>query len=401
MHIHLPTSLRKCMPGETLRQIETYVNLKSLGIKEVVAHTLSEVQSIPIYEAIRQQPQRSGYFCLGKGFDVDQSKASCLMEAIEMSLIEQKAISTDISFKELDSKALIYRRTWPHPLPKYQCMEESMEKSHVYASEDIHSGEVVYLFEEDIFYFSGHPKSRNGPTTNGLASGNTKEEAIVHGLCELIERDAIYEWGQRQEVDKLQGVTSEYNGPKASEILQKSLEELFAAGYHVYLTRLPTEHNCYVYEAGLIRGEDGLKSAVFSGWGAHPLESIAMNRSVAEAVQILAIHYAVMNNAIPEDRLPGRTIAQRLASRMLGNPKLFERKLDRVFQNTAPQLWRLWYGLPSHFDDVDPITHYSKLLKAVTKKGKHFCASLNLAPADFPFSAQLTICSNLNTPLGL
>ena len=31
-------------------------------------------------------------------------------------------------------------------------------------------------------------------STNGLASGNTRDEAMFHGLCELVERDATTLW---------------------------------------------------------------------------------------------------------------------------------------------------------------------------------------------------------------
>jgi ribosomal protein S12 methylthiotransferase accessory factor len=31
-------------------------------------------------------------------------------------------------------------------------------------------------------------------TTNGLASGNSEDEAVLHGLCEVIERDALAIW---------------------------------------------------------------------------------------------------------------------------------------------------------------------------------------------------------------
>jgi ribosomal protein S12 methylthiotransferase accessory factor len=33
-------------------------------------------------------------------------------------------------------------------------------------------------------------------TTNGLASGNTQWEAILYGLCEVIERDCDWRWSQ-------------------------------------------------------------------------------------------------------------------------------------------------------------------------------------------------------------
>ncbi len=36
-------------------------------------------------------------------------------------------------------------------------------------------------------------------STNGIASGNTLEEAVFHGLCEIIERDA---WSLVEAVNK-------------------------------------------------------------------------------------------------------------------------------------------------------------------------------------------------------
>jgi len=42
---------------------------------------------------------------------------------------------------------------------------------------------VYHPFQQDgVFLFSTH--------TNGIAAGNTYEEAVIHGLAELIERDA-------------------------------------------------------------------------------------------------------------------------------------------------------------------------------------------------------------------
>jgi len=56
---------------------------------------------------------------------------------------------------------------------------------------DIVADEGVFVPAHAVF----HPLPRDSPplfrtNTNGLASGNTKEEAVFHGLAEIVERDA-------------------------------------------------------------------------------------------------------------------------------------------------------------------------------------------------------------------
>ena len=392
----LATSLR-CRPvNETLELIKA--ELKSIQVEEIVNHTLEGIQSIPVYEAIRQTKHQSDYFCLGKGFSKQQSQASCLMEAAEMRFIEDQVIQATKTLGELNDQDLIYRRSWPEPRPKSQWDSNSIESS-VIPSQDLKNGATIYLLEEDIFYNHAKQKTLYGPTTNGLASGNTRKEAILHGLCELLERDAVHRWGLRRVIVGDKAKTSTFQGSISSS-LQDSLEEINKAGFHIYITRLPTPHACYVYECGLMRGVGGDGATVLQGWGAHPIEEIAINRAVAEAVQILAIQRSIQNNQIPEHRLPGSNTARQNLTRQLGNDKTFFRNMDRDFSKLTPQLWSLWYGDEYAWPSIKQKDDGQDRIQQVLSDKIDFCTSVNIAPEKFPFFAQVTICSNISAPPG-
>jgi len=397
--LELATSVRTRKIDETVRLIHKH--LDSIRVSDVADHTLSQIQSIPVYEAIRKEEYQSDYFCLGKGFGAQQSKASCLMEAAEMHFLEAKEVSSTIKLSDLKKEAQIYRRSWPKPIQKGKWIEEGTGDSFVYPSKDLRTKQTIYLLEEDIFYRHSNKKTLYGPSTNGLASGNTEQEAIIHGLCELIERDALHRWGLRQLFVNSAGKTTPYSGTRVSKILEASLKEIFQAGYHIYVTRLPTPHHCFVYEAGLIAGQEKFRSFVFQGWGAHPIEEIAMNRAVAESVQILAMHKAIQDKRVPEERLPGLSEGHRRATRELGNEQVFEKNLDRKFGEIEPCLWQLWYGPTYEWKQWKQNSNPSEILQTLLESDLGFCTSLNLAPKEFPFYAQLTICSNLSSPPGL
>lgn len=397
--LELATSIRTRKVDETIRLIQEH--LDSIRVSDVATHTLSQIQSIPVYEAIRKEKNQSDYFCLGKGFGAQQSKASCLMEAAEMHFLEAKEISSAVRLSDLDQEAQIYRRSWPKPIQKREWIQEGARDSFVYPSTDVRTKDTIYLLEEDIFYLQGDKRTIYGPTTNGLASGNTEQEAIIHGLCELIERDALHRWGLRRFFVSDGGKTTPYSGTRISTTLETSLKEIFEAGYHVYITRLPTPHHCFVYEAGLIAGQEEFRSFVFQGWGAHPVEEIAMNRAIAESVQILAMHKAIQHKRVPEERLPGLNEGHRRATRELGNAHVFEKNLDRKFLELEPCLWQLWYGPTYEWKEWKQDSSQSEILQTLLESDLGFCTSINLAPKDFPFNAQLTICSNLSSPPGL
>lgn len=120
-------------------------------------------------------------------------------------------------------------------------------------------------------------------TSNGLASGNVRVEAIVHGLCEVIERDAEARWRRTGEDRRL--VLDTIDDPAVRALIDR----VVAAGARVALWDL-TDPVLAVPVIGCAIVEDPREPAwrplgVYQGFGAHLSPAIAIARALTEAAQ--------------------------------------------------------------------------------------------------------------------
>jgi len=120
-------------------------------------------------------------------------------------------------------------------------------------------------------------------SSNGLASGNSIEEATVHGICEIIERDAITLWNERRIVDlDRSGIDLEtVDDPLCLSTLQKL--DHADLNCHVWdITSdigIPTFY-CVLFDRGADQGHIGV------GSGTHLSREVALLRALHEAVQV-------------------------------------------------------------------------------------------------------------------
>jgi putative methanogenesis marker protein 1 len=172
---------------ETLARIEPKV--PAAGITRVADITNLDRIGIPVFSCIRPTAE-SGAITVynGKGATVEESRISAIMEGIERysSELHDRRIHF-APFMEmfahgrvLDPKDLI--------LPKDADLDRAIPWVEGY---DIVNDEAVFVPAQAVY----HPLPQNyrqlfRTNTNGLASGNTMEEAVFHALCEVIERDA-------------------------------------------------------------------------------------------------------------------------------------------------------------------------------------------------------------------
>ncbi|MEM8869818.1 MAG: YcaO-like family protein [Pseudomonadota bacterium] len=129
--------------------------------------------------------------------------------------------------------------------------------------------------------------------TNGLASGNTRLEAVLHALCEVIERDAI---GQHTFV---QAYGDPGEGPACPAIDPKSLPpaanqlllQLGAGSRQITLQDMTEDIPVPVVRAVLTDaaypGVDGPGTRAFIGYGCDPCAEVATIRAMTEAAQAL------------------------------------------------------------------------------------------------------------------
>ena len=170
--------------------------LKAAGITRIADITDLDRIGLPIYTAIRPTAEEGAISIYGgKGISKDHAKASAMMEGFERYSAERQdsddtIIATVDEIAELgdyiDPKSL----NLPKDIEKKGIDNLSLEWS---KSKDIISGNEYYIPTNAVF----HPYTHNSnvqslfkSNTNGLASGNILEEAVLHGMLEVIERDA-------------------------------------------------------------------------------------------------------------------------------------------------------------------------------------------------------------------
>lgn len=119
-------------------------------------------------------------------------------------------------------------------------------------------------------------------SSNGLASGNCLVEAILHGACEVIERDAEARWrrdgGQRRLM--LDTVTD----PGCVELLQR----FTAAGVRVIVWDLTSDVGVPVIGCSILEDPDQpmwRPLGLYQGFGCHPAPEVALARALTEAAQ--------------------------------------------------------------------------------------------------------------------
>lgn len=181
-------------PNETIKNNEE--KCKIAGITRITEITHLDRIGLPVFSAIRPTSQDGAISIYGgKGISSEHAKASAMMEGFERYSAEKQdenlvtGTVSEISSKgnTIDIESL--------NLPK-DFKKENIELLNLEWNicHDLISGDDYYVPSNAIY----HPyvlednscQSLFKSNTNGLASGNSLEEAILHGMFEVIERDA-------------------------------------------------------------------------------------------------------------------------------------------------------------------------------------------------------------------
>jgi ribosomal protein S12 methylthiotransferase accessory factor len=260
---------------ETLARIEPKV--PAAGITRVADITNLDRIGIPVFSCIRPTAEDGAITVYnGKGATVEESRISAIMEGIERYSSEvngrriERGYYTDLFGRGriVDPRDLI--------LPADADPEQILGW---YPGYDIANDEETLVSAEAVF----HPLPVRGAAlfrtnTNGLASGNTMEEAIFHGLCEVIERDA---WALVE--------ASRYTGPAVEEIddpLIAGMQKKFAdAGVEVIVRDITSDIEIPTMAA--VADDVQLKDPLLltMGMGTHTSARIAVMRALTEVAQ--------------------------------------------------------------------------------------------------------------------
>jgi len=189
--VYIHETHRSKPPGDTLKFVEGMRNL--LGMRDFREATGLDRLGIPVFTCWRLRPDESKTYHTGKGASTIQAQVSITMESIERyssEFREEWAGQLIVgSFNSLRAK----RNTLdPTTLILSQFSDYGPDKDlHWVAGYDIAKDEEILVPAREVYHpFHLDEELLYGSHTNGLASGNTIEEALFHALTEIVERDA-------------------------------------------------------------------------------------------------------------------------------------------------------------------------------------------------------------------
>ena len=170
--------------------------LKTVGITRVADITDLDRIGMPVFTAIRPTAEDGAISIYGgKGISKDHAKASAMMEGFERYSAEKQE-NDDTIFatpNEIGEKGDYIEPKSLNLPQKFEKTDLGDTKFEWNLAHDIITDKDYYVLSNAVFHPYNHDtevESLFKSNTNGLASGNVLEEAILHGIFEVIERDA-------------------------------------------------------------------------------------------------------------------------------------------------------------------------------------------------------------------
>jgi ribosomal protein S12 methylthiotransferase accessory factor len=275
----LATSLRSARAAQTWGAAQG--PMRALGITRVTDITRLDRLGVPVYASIRPRGRILRVHA-GKGLHADEARVGAAMEAIEHALAERDSLlppTATLRWRDL-------ARRWPAGwaldefAPVLGATLRADDRTDVIDCEWLGHAERVPLPAELVRL--PHPR-RAAPgvfpwSTNGLASGNTLDEATLHALLELLERDAT---AMNMPEDRSLFVDpAELPAPWAAWC--RHWRE--AEGVHTHVRVLPNDFGLPCFAATL-HEPASLDVNLARGHGLHLSRDIALARALSEAAQ--------------------------------------------------------------------------------------------------------------------
>jgi len=266
---------RVCAPEQTWARVRPH--LADAGITRVADVTRLDVVGVPVFQAVRPL-SRNLSVSQGKGVTPMLARVSAVMEAIELWHAERVELEA--------TAAAVGEVALPYVVDNLDVIERNLLGDatvlHWVTGRGLRTGRAVPVPREYLEIDHTAVERWHPPlflvTSNGLSSGNTEEEAVLHGLYEVIERDALALLHDTPRETWRQVDPSTVRGDDAAPLV----ERIHAAGCELSIVDAS--------------GRTGLPSFMaevwspaypqwFGGAGCHRDREVALCRALTEAVQ--------------------------------------------------------------------------------------------------------------------
>ncbi len=267
---------RVCPPEETWERIRPL--LPRAGITRVADVTGLDRLGIPVAQAVRPASLNLSV-SQGKGASIAAARVSAAMEAlelwhaedlghlpqIEMSLREMRGADVPMDALRFAADAVVLdgaRLAWVRARSLTADAETWLPRAML---------ELDFRLDERL------PPRLFRLTSNGLASGNVIEEALLHGLCELVERDALAaierDPARKRPIDL---AAAEDAHTRAATARAR------AAGFKLAAWDVTGDRPAPVVVVDLVAADLPQR---WRGSGCHPSGAVAVSRALTEAAQ--------------------------------------------------------------------------------------------------------------------
>ncbi len=334
-------------PEETLKRVEKV--LPGIGVTRVAEISGLDRVGIPVYSAIRPASAKGAISVYaGKGATPVEAKVSVMMEAVERYSSEfqkpdKKRVVMGTYDEVSNGKAAIAPQSLI--LPGMLLPNVRLDWIDGY---DLMNKKEVLLPCNAVFHPYLAPFKLFRSNTNGLASGNTMEEAIFHGLMEVVERDAL----SVAEASRNPGkeITLADNDGMAYELYEK----FGKVNIDVRLWYLPTDSGIPTVLAATDDKELLDPSLLVMGVGTHMDSRIAVLRALTEVAQSRATQIQGAREDTDREKVV-RTIGYERMKRM--NRHWYGEGAGKVSLKDLPDL-----STDSHKGDIEKAV---KMLKGI------------------------------------
>jgi ribosomal protein S12 methylthiotransferase accessory factor len=281
--LDLGGTLRGREPSATLAWVRPF--LPAFGITRLANVTGLDRIGIPVWMCIRPNG-RALSVSQGKGVTSALAEVSAVMESIELYHAENAApADTVASYRAVRRRSPAVNPRSLEPGIRWRAYHEAREIAWTRGT-DLATGEATLVPHAriDMNWSEAHPDSGLFMvTSSGLASGNTKSEALCHAIFEVVERDADWRW--EQSTERRQRATELNADSIDSPMLRGLLDQFSSAGVTARMWDITSAvgipaFRCLIYDRGPLG-----RFPPFGGSGCHLSADIALSRALTEAAQ--------------------------------------------------------------------------------------------------------------------
>jgi ribosomal protein S12 methylthiotransferase accessory factor len=276
---------RLIAPEETVARMRRLVPV--MGITRIADVTGLDCVGVPVVMVCRPNA-RSLAVSQGKGLTLAAATASGLMESIELYHAEHITLPLKLGSVEdlrythrlVDTAqlpAVTGSRFHPHFALLWIEGHDLLQDEPVWVPYELVNMDCTLPFPTGSGCFSA--------TSNGLASGNHLLEAISHGICEVVERDATTLWSRRglaaQHQTRIDLATVDDPGCRSV------IDRCERAGIGVAVWETTSDVGIPAFLCLIVEREyDPIRPMYpMAGMGCHPVRQVALLRALTEAVQ--------------------------------------------------------------------------------------------------------------------